>query len=626
MVLEERLEKILYRVENPTRYIGNEWNAINKEWIEDRLKVVLAFPDVYEIGMSHLGLKILYHLLNSEDDILCERTYAPWVDMEELLREEGLPLYSLESKHPIKDFDIFGFTLQYEMSYSNIINMLDLAGLPIYSSDRGEEYPLVIGGGSTVFNPEPLAPFIDLFFIGEAESGIIELVRKYRKYQDEGLTREEILIKLAELPGIYVPGLYQAEYDVEAGFAGISPLKEGIKERINRQVVSNLDQAFYPTDFIVPHLSIVHDRAVVEIARGCTRGCRFCAAGITYRPVRERSKETVIKLADQILASTGYEEISLSSLSTADYSGAADLIRTMAERYEDKRISISLPSLRVDQFSVNLAKEVQRVRKSGLTFAPEAGTQRLRDVINKGVSEEDLYEAVEGAFEEGWSRIKLYFMLGLPTETEEDLQGIVELAKRVRKIGNQIRNERKKKMRSIKIHVSVSTFIPKPFTPFQWVEMVDREGINEKLDFLRDNLKGRGLSFSWNDPELSLLEGAFSRGDRRLAAVLASAWEKGCRFDGWNEVFDFQLWLQAFEENGLTIDEYLRARDRDEALPWDHINMGVPKGFLLKEFDRAVEEVLTEDCREKGCTGCDICFDLGVGLELVGGDNRVDQG
>lgn len=622
MVLSEVLDKVLYKVTNPTRYIGNEWNAIKKEWTEDRLKVVLAFPDIYEIGMSHLGLKILYHLLNKEDDILCERTYAPWVDLEKLMREKGIPLFSLETKHAIKDFDILGFTLQYEMSYTNIINMIDLAGLPLLSSKRGNESPLIIGGGSTVFNPEPLAPFFDLFFIGEAESGILQLVEKYRKYRQQGMDKEEILYKLTELPGVYVPGFYKPVYKANK-FSGLEVNKKGVKSFINRQIVKNLDKAFYPTDFIVPHMDIVHDRAVVEISRGCTRGCRFCAAGISYRPVRERRKDTIINLADRILESTGYEEISLTSLSTIDYSDASGLIKTMAKRYEDKKINISLPSLRVDSFSVNLAKEVQRVRKSGLTFAPEAGSQRLRDVINKGVNEKELYDAVSAAFNEGWSTIKLYFMIGLPTETKEDLEGLVDMVYKVLETGNRIRKEKNKKMKPIQIHVSVSTFVPKPFTPFQWVKMVNKEEIIEKQDFLRRKLRSKGINFSWNDPELSLLEGVFSRGDRRLADVLITAWEKGARFDGWNEHFSFELWLKSFKEKGLSLDEYLRERYRQEPLPWDHINMGVPKEFLLEELDKAIAGKLTEDCRFGGCTGCNICFELDSRLELVG-DKRVD--
>ncbi|MFP4016877.1 MAG: TIGR03960 family B12-binding radical SAM protein [Halanaerobiales bacterium] len=626
MTLAEKIDQNLYKVTNPVRYIGNEWNVIKKDWDPEKIKVAIAFPDLYEIGMSHLGLKIIYHLLNNEEDIICERSYAPWGDMEELMRKEDIPLFSLESKKSIAEFDIFGFTLQYEMSYTNIINMLDLAGLPIYSEERTEKHPLVIAGGSTVFNPEPIADFFDLFFIGEAEDGIVRLIRKYKELKAKGLKRNELLLELSKLPGVYVPSLYNVDYTSEGMIKGIYPVSDDVKEKVKRQVVRNLDQTFYPTKFIVPYMSIVHDRAVIEIARGCTRGCRFCAAGISYRPSRERSKETIIKLADEILRNTGYEEISLSSLSTMDYSEVADLVKTLSKRYEEQRVSISLPSLRVDRFSVNLAKEVQRVRKSGLTFAPEAGTQRLRDVINKGVSEEDLYDAVMGAFEEGWSTIKLYFMLGLPTEEEEDLAGIDKLAKKVLELGSQIRRESSKRMKRIKVNISVSTFVPKPFTPFQWGRMVNKEEIKEKQKFLMDHLKGRGLDFSWNDPDLSLLEGVFARGDRRLSAVIESAWKKGSRFDGWRESFSIENWQQAFSENNLDMNDYLRQRDFDEILPWDHINMGVSKGFLKKQYEIATEGEYTEDCRSAGCTGCDICFELDTELELMGGENHVDQG
>ncbi|MFP4661343.1 MAG: TIGR03960 family B12-binding radical SAM protein [Halanaerobiales bacterium] len=624
MTLAEKIDQNLYKVSNPVRYIGNEWNSIKKDWSPEKTKVAIAFPDLYEIGMSHLGLKIIYHLLNNEEDIICERSYAPWSDMEELMRKEDIPLFSLESKKPISEFDIFGFTLQYEMSYTNIINMLDLAGLPIYSRDRDEQYPLVIAGGSTVFNPEPIADFIDLFFIGEAEDGIAGLVKKYRELKDEGIKRKELLFELNKLPGVYVPSLYNINYTSDGKIKDISTISEDIKEKVQRQVVRNLDQAFYPTKFIVPYMSIVHDRAVIEIARGCTRGCRFCAAGISYRPSRERSKETIIKLADEILKNTGYEEISLTSLSTMDYSEVANLVKTMAKRYEEQRVSISLPSLRVDRFSVNLAKEVQRVRKSGLTFAPEAGTQRLRDVINKGVNEEDLYDAVKGAFEEGWSTIKLYFMLGLPTEEEEDLAGIEKLAKKVLELGRQIRRESSKRMRRINVNISVSTFVPKPFTPFQWVRMITKDEIKEKQKYLMDHLKGKGLDFSWNDPDLSLLEGVFARGDRRLSAVIESAWKKGARFDGWRESFSIKNWQDAFDENNLDMNQYLAERHINEVLPWDHINMGVSKGFLKKEYEIAIEGEYTEDCRSAGCTGCDICFELDTELEIMSGENHAN--
>lgn len=626
MDLAAKLDEVLYQVSNPVRYIGNEWNIIKKEWNKEKIKIALAFPDLYEIGMSHLGLKILYHLLNMEEDIICERTYAPWHDMEELMRNEGIPLFSLENKKAVNEFDVFGFTLQYEMSYTNVINMLDLACLPIYSKDRGEKHPLVIGGGSSIYNPEPLAPFFDLFFIGEAETGIVDLMRRYRELKDKKIPKEDILFELSRLPGVYVPGLYKADYRDGGKVVSINPVRDGVKEKIRRQVVRDLDQAFYPTKFLVPYMDIVHDRAVIEIARGCTRSCRFCAAGMSYRPVRERSKETIIKLADEILQNTGYEELSLSSLSTIDYSDITELVKSLSRRYQDRKISISLPSLRVDRFSVNLAKEVQRVRKSGLTFAPEAGTQRLRDVINKGVAEEELYDAVRAAFEAGWSTIKLYFMLGLPTETIEDLDGIVQLAHKVLEIGREIRRNRKINMKQVQVNVSVSTFVPKPFTPFQWVEMISREEIEERQQYLRNRLKRKGIVFSWNDPDLSLLEGVFSRGDRRLAPVLESAWKKGARFDGWNESFSMENWQESFSENRIEMSEYLRRREPDEILPWDHINMGVSKKFLQKEYERALKGELTGDCRSAGCTGCNICFELDAVMELIGGEKDENQG
>ncbi|MFW5986510.1 MAG: TIGR03960 family B12-binding radical SAM protein, partial [Halanaerobiales bacterium] len=438
--------------------------------------------------------------------------------------------------------------------------------------------------------------------------------------------KKEILLELSKLSGVYVPCFYEVNYNDRGEIISISPNRPGVKTTIKRQIVADLDNSFYPVNFIVPNRDIVHDRAVVEIARGCTRGCRFCAAGISYRPVRERSREKIIELADKILAATGYEELSLSSLSTVDHSQISELVPELARRYADKNINIALPSLRVDRFSVELAKEVQLVRKSGLTFAPEAGTQRLRNVINKGVNERDLYEAVRGAFEEGWSTIKLYFMLGLPTETFEDLAGIERLVKKVLKIGRKIRKESSKKMRGIKIHVSVSTFVPKPFTPFQWVGMDNREEIEEKQQFLMDRIRGRGLNLNWNEPDLSLLEGVFSRGDRRLAAVLETAWKKGCRFEGWNDTFSPELWQQAFAENNIEMEEYLFPRTLDQILPWDHINMGISKEFLEREYRRAMEEKVTEDCRRQGCSGCNICDELGVKQVLTGGDVNDNQG
>jgi len=614
---KKKIIENLYKISSPERYTGNEWNAVDTEWSPEKLKVALAFPDVYDIGMSHLGLKILYHLVNNEDDMLAERVYAPWGDMEELMKKEEIPLYTLESYHEIKDFDILGFTLQYEMSYTNILNMIDLSGLSIYSEDRGEDAPLVIAGGSTVFNAEPIADFIDLFFVGEAEGFIIELFKRYRELKNDNFSKKEILKELNKIRGIYVPSLYSENYAENGEIISLSSAP-GVKQKVKKQVVQDLDKAFYPTDFIVPYKDTVHDRVVLEIARGCTRSCRFCAAGMAYRPVRERSRERLMELAEKALKSTGYDEISLTSLSTMDYTEIKDLVHEMTERFSDKKISVSLSSLRVDEFSIELAEEVQKVRKTGLTFAPEAGTQRLRDVINKNINEEDIFSAAKSAFENGWSRIKLYFMIGLPTETMDDVAGIAELAKKIRDIGREIRKNSSKRMRRIEVSVSVSTFVPKVFTPFQWAAMDDVETIIEKQDYLRDNIRGRGLSFNWNDPELSRLEAVLARGDRRLSKVIAAAWKKGSRFEGWRECFEPRIWGEAFRENDINPEEYLRERDIDEIFSWEKLDIGVEKSFLLNEYQLSKRGELTGDCRFDECTGCAVCGNFGLELRLMG--------
>ena len=616
MNVKEKIDDLLYKIKNPERYIGNEWNEINKKWTDDKIKTVLAFPDVYEIGMSHLGMKIIYHLLNSKEDILCERTFSPWTDMEKLLKENNLPLYALESGKEIKDFDILGFTLQYEMSYTNILNILDLSDIAIRSKNRSKKDPLVIAGGATVFNPEPLAPFIDLFFIGEAEEVIIELVRKYKNLKKHDYSKDEILFELNKISGVYVPSLYKRNNSKNK----LTPINKKVKDIINKQIVDNLDQAFYPTDFIVPYMDIVHNRAVLEISRGCTRGCRFCAAGMTYRPTRERSKEKLLSLADKILKSTGYGEISLTSLSTVDHSQVEEITESFMDKYQKDNISLSLSSLRVDDFSVELAKKVQRVKKTGLTFAPEAGSQRLRNVINKGVSEENLYDAVKSAFNSGWHRIKLYFMIGLPTETEEDLAGIVRMAKKVLEIGKEIRKNTDKRMKNIEVQVSVSTFIPKPFTPFQWVSMPSKEEIIEKQDYLRNNLRGRGLKFSWNDPDLSLLEGVIARGGRKTADIIETTWKNGAKFDSWNDHFKPDIWYNAIKENDQKLENLVGERKLNESLPWSHINTGITDEFLKREYNKSHSEKITDDCREGNCTRCDVCHDLGVKLDIVGDD------
>lgn len=618
-------DRLIPHVLKPARYLGTEWNAVHKEWDRVPVRMAFAFPDVYEIGMSHLGLQILYGLVNSREDMLLERVFAPGQDMEELMRAHGVPLFSLESYRPLKEFDVVGFTLQYEMSFTNILNMLDLAQIPLRAEDREGPYPLVIGGGPCAANPEPLVPFFDAFLLGDGEELLprfLELVKSWKE-QYGGLTdKEGFLLEAARIPGVYVPRFYDVRYKEDGSIAEIRPRRSEVPPRVTRRVVADLDRAYFPTRPIVPYLETVHDRAMLEVLRGCTRGCRFCQAGVLYRPVRERDPETLARQAEELLRGTGYEEISLTSLSTADYTCLEPLIKVLMDKYQGTGTSLSLPSLRADAFSVNLAKELQRGRKSGLTFAPEAGTQRLRDVINKGVQEADLMEAVTAAFAVGWTGIKLYFMLGLPTETREDLDGIRDLAAKVLEAGRRISREQGR-AKKVRVTVSVSTFVPKAHTPFQWEPQIPLPEIKARQQYLKSIMK-KGITLNYHDAELSFLEAVFAKGDRRLGAALERAWQLGCKFDSWREHFSFAKWRQAFEETGLDPAFYAnRPIPPEEVLPWDHLDMGVTKRFLLKERERAFQGVLTPDCREGRCTGCEVCGRFEVDLVLKGGNTRA---
>lgn len=598
-----KFETILKNVQKPARYIGNEFNSVHKENFDELIKFAFCFPDVYEVGMSHLGMKILYHMMNERDDTVCERVFAPWVDMEEEMRKNQIPLLSLESHVPVCKFDIVGFTLQYEMSFSNIINMLDLAKIPLKSKDRGEGVPFVCAGGPCAYNGEPLAEIIDFFILGEGEEVNNEILDVYKEWKKSNSNRIDFLERISKIEGVYVPSFYDVEYNDDNTIKSVKPNREGIPASIKKRIVKELDNSYILDKMIVPFMDIVHDRITLEVFRGCIRGCRFCQAGYLYRPVREHSVDKLIETAQKLIDNTGYEEMSLSSLSTSDYTCLQELIDRLLEITVDKRINLSLPSLRVDNFSMELMEKVQTVKKSGLTFAPEAGTQRLRDVINKNVLEEDLLRTAGIAFEGGYNRIKLYFMIGLPTETEEDVVGIAELAEKVIDVFYQIPKEIRKG-RSVTVTVSTSSFVPKPFTPFQWEPQNRMETLVAKQKMLKDKIKTRSISYNWHQSQVSFLEAVFAKGDRRLADVLIAAQQKGCRFDGWDEHFDYEKWMEAFQDCGIDPEFYAyRHIDHGEVLPWDHIDVGVTKAFLMKEHDKAYEEKTTPSCREK-CAGC----------------------
>lgn len=605
MTLSDRIESLMATVQKPVRYMGGEFNSVMKNPDEVDVRFAFLFPDTYEVGMSHLGMKILYHAINRRPYAWCERVFSPWVDMADAMRAAGVPLFSLESRTPVSEFDLLGVTLQYEMSFTNVLDALDLAGLPLRAADR-KEGPFVIAGGPCAFNPEPLAPFVDLVALGDGEVETIEVVDCYRAWKASGAPREAFLQEAAKIRGIYVPSLYDVGYHPDGTVASVSPRPgSGAPEVVRKAMVADLNSAEYPEKLIVPYGEVVHNRIMLEIFRGCTRGCRFCQAGMIYRPVRERSPEKLMEMAQKLVGATGYDEISLMSLSSGDYSCLPELAREMVERFAARRVRISLPSQRIDNVLTETLRETQKVKKTALTLAPEAGTQRLRDVINKGVTEDDLVRSVTDAFEQGWSAVKLYFMIGLPTETDEDVLAIAELARLVRRCYFSVPKERRAP--GLRITVSASVFVPKNFTPFQWEAQLDAETVVRRQKLLRDALREvKGVDFKYHAPDVSFIEAVFARGDRRLADVLERAYRLGCRFDGWSDQFRYDLWLKAFEENGLDPAFYaLRERPAGEVFPWDHLDCGVTKSFLAREREKAARGETTHDCR-KGCVGCGV--------------------
>ena len=601
MELQYKLDQLLKRAEKPGRYIGGEINSAQKDPKKVDANFVFAFPDIYEIGMSYLGLQILYHELNKRENIYCQRVFAPAVDMEEMMRDEEVPLVSIETKMPIKETDILGFTLQYEMSFTTVLNMLELAQIPLLASERSEEDPLVIAGGPCAFNPEPLADFIDVFLIGDGEALLPDFVEKYIECKKKGMRKAEFLREACKMQGVYVPSLYDVKYNADGTIKKLCKLYEGAHLPVTRAILPSIEEVDFPVNPIIPIVEAVHDRAVTETFRGCTRGCRFCQAGMIYRPVRERSKERILQLAKDQLENTGHDELSLLSLSTSDYSRFEELAMELIDYTKKENVSLSLPSLRIDKFAFDVLNKIQEYKKSGLTYAPEAGTQRLRDVINKGVTEKDIYASIEQALELGWKHIKLYFMIGLPTETYEDLDGIVEIAKNIKELNYKINGP---KGGRFNLTVSVSNFVPKAHTPFQWEAQNTAEEFEQKHNYLAEKLKIKGVTFNYHDNTTSAYEAVFARGDRRTGKLLLEAHKAGCKLDGWTEHFRPEAWEMAFEKSQIDRNFYTtRKREFDEILPWDVVDSGISKKFLMNEARKATNEEITPDCRH-GCNGC----------------------
>ncbi len=607
---KEKIEKILPSVQRPARYIGGEHGSVVKDKSKVEVRFAFCFPDTYDVGMSHLGMKILYGLKNAREEFWCERVFQPEADFEAKMREEGILLYGLESLDPIKDFDFIGFTLQYELSFTNVLNMLDLAGVPLRAADRGEDYPIVLGGGPCVCNPEPLADFFDLFILGEGEEVNLELMDLYNSMKKQGSTKQEFLREAAKIEGIYVPAFYEVLYNEDNTIKSCEPIYDDVPKKVKKRVIKDFNSVYYPKDFVVPFTQIVHDRAVVEVLRGCIRGCRFCQAGFIYRPFREKGVATITQSTKDLCSNTGYEEVSLSSLSTSDHTQINNLLEELVDYTKDEHISLSLPSLRVDNFSEEVLEKVKTVRKSGLTFAPEAGTQRLRDVINKNVTEEEIMRSCQIAFEGGYTSVKLYFMLGLPTETLEDIEGMANTAQKINDLFYSIPKEKSGKG-GVTVSISCATFVPKPFTPFEFEPQATREEVEERQKHLLDCLKTKKIRASWHDYNISLLEAALARGDRRLSAVIEEAWRRGCKMDSWNEYFKPEIWWQVFEDLGIDPEFYAcRRREYTEIMPWDHLDYLVSKSFFVRENKLAHQAVTTPNCKEK-CSGCGIKKECG---------------